>query len=475
MVFSSTLFILYFLPAFLLVYHLSADKLRNYVVLAFSLFFYSWGAPKFIFTLLFLTGIDFFVVKKMFSEVIVHRRKLWLTASILINMGLLFYFKYSNFFIENVNHVLTGIGMKNIGWTKLALPIGISFFTFETLTYSIDAYRKVITPLKKLSDYYLYIFLFPKLIAGPIVRFSLIENQMAHRTILNSDFIQGFFRFALGLGKKILIANTLGKFADDTIGQLASGLQLDSTMSWLAILSYTFQIYFDFSGYSDMAIGIGRMIGFKFPENFDNPYTSSSISEFWRRWHMTLGMWMREYLYIPLGGNKVKSKRRLYFNLWLVFLLSGLWHGASWNFILWGAFHGSFLILDRLFLLKLLDKLAKPFSVALTFMIVMIGWVMFRIEDFGLMKKFFKSLFKFNFISHWNELEPDFLVTLLIAALFSFFAIPAIGKRIQQRIYFDDKKESRHFAYAFLSVLLVATSLSYITTTGFNPFIYFRF
>jgi alginate O-acetyltransferase complex protein AlgI len=475
MVFSSTLFLLYFLPAFLLVYHISADKLRNYVVLLFSLFFYSWGAPKFIFTLLFLTGIDFFVVKKMFSEENVRRRKLWLTASIMINMGLLFYFKYSNFFIENVNHLLGVIGMKNIGWTKLVLPIGISFFTFETLTYSIDAYRKVITPLKKLTDYYLYIFLFPKLIAGPIVRFSIIEDQMSKRTILNSDFIQGFLRFTIGLGKKILIANILGKFADDTIVQLAGEQQVDSTLSWLAILSYTFQIYFDFSGYSDMAIGIGRMIGFKFPENFDNPYTSSSISEFWRRWHMTLGMWMREYLYIPLGGNKVNSKSRLYFNLWLVFLLSGLWHGASWNFILWGAFHGSFLILDRLFLLKVLDRLAKPLSVAITFFIVMIGWVMFRVEEFWLIKRFMKSLFKFDFHFHPDVFTREFVFTLVIATIFSFFALPSIGRKIQQKVYFDEKKESSQFAYAFVSVLILATSLSYITTTGFNPFIYFRF
>ncbi len=475
MVFSSSLFLLYFLPLFLLVYHLSADRLRNFIILFFSLVFYSWGAPKFVFTLLLLTGIDFFVVKKMFASENIRQRKIWLTASILINMGLLFYFKYSNFFVENANVVLTSIGVKNIGWTKLILPIGISFFTFETLTYSIDAYRKVITPLKKLTDYYLYIFLFPKLIAGPIVRFSIIENQMGSRKILSSDFIQGFFRFTIGLGKKVLIANAMGKVADEIISQFSTGIHIDSTQSWIAILAYTFQIYFDFSGYSDMAIGIGRMIGFRFPENFDNPYTSSSITEFWRRWHMTLGMWMREYLYIPLGGNKVNSKLRLYFNLWLVFLLSGLWHGASWNFIAWGAFHGFFLILDRIFLLRILSQLAKPISVAITFFTVVIGWVLFRIEDFHLIKHFFSSLFHFQFKAHPEILSIDFAVVLVAAVVFSFFTLPKIGKSIQQKIYFDEKVEKTHFSYAFLSLAILVVSLSYITTSGFNPFIYFRF
>lgn len=475
MVFSSVVFLLYFLPLFLLVYHLSADRIRNYVILIFSLFFYSWGAPKFIFTLLVLTGIDFFVVKKMFSSEKIKERKIWLTLSILLNMGLLFYFKYSNFFIDNLNIVLSNFGVKNILWTKLVLPIGISFFTFETLTYSIDAFRKKIVPLKELKDYYLYIFMFPKLIAGPIVRFSLIENQMKTRNIKRGDFLNGFLRFTLGLGKKILIANVLGKFADDTFNQLTNGLAIDSTISWLAILSYTFQIYFDFSGYSDMAIGIGQMIGFRFPENFDNPYCATSITDFWRRWHMTLGMWMKEYLYIPLGGNKVNTKLRLYFNLWLVFLLSGLWHGAAWNFILWGAFHGFFLILDRIFLLKLLNRLPKIVSILVTFFTVMIGWVLFRIENFQLIRKFLKSMFRFNFNQHYEIFTGEFTVTIILAALFSFFTIFSAGKRIQEKIYFSEKKESLQFNYAFVSIILLIVSVSYITSTGFNPFIYFRF
>lgn len=473
MVFSSIIFLLYFLPAFLLCYHLAGERQKNFVILVFSLVFYSWGAPKFVFVLLLLTGIDFFVVKKMFHSEVQRTRRFWLVISICINMGLLFYFKYSNFFVENVNVLLSQMGFHNISWTKLVLPIGISFFTFETLTYSIDAYRKVITPLKRLPDYYLYIFLFPKLIAGPIVRFSLIEDQMHRRTISGEDFIGGFLRFTLGLGKKVLIANTLGRHADQILA-LPAG-ELDSALAWTGILAYTFQIYFDFSGYSDMALGIGRMVGFRFPENFNNPYTSGSITEFWRRWHMTLGMWMREYLYIPLGGNKVKTKTRLYFNLWLVFLLSGLWHGASWNFVAWGAFHGFFLILDRIFLLKLLEKTGKSFSVLITFFLVMAGWVLFRIEDFHAIRNFFTVLFRFDFNMHNRFYEIELWVTLLAAAIFSFFTLSARGTKIQDYFYFTNTGVLRKTPGALFSIIVLILCISYITTSGFNPFIYFRF
>lgn len=409
----------------------------------------------------------------MFRSEVKQTRRFWLVISICINMGLLFYFKYSNFFVENVNALISQMGFHEISWTKLVLPIGISFFTFETLTYSIDAYRKVITPLKRLPDYYLYIFLFPKLIAGPIVRFSLIEDQMHRRTVSGEDFIGGFLRFAIGLGKKVLIANTLGRHADQ-IFALSAG-ELDSSLAWTGILAYTFQIYFDFSGYSDMALGIGRMVGFRFPENFNNPYTSGSITEFWRRWHMTLGMWMREYLYIPLGGNKVKTKTRLYFNLWLVFLLSGLWHGASWNFVAWGAFHGFFLILDRIFLLKFLEKIWKPLAVLITFFLVMTGWVLFRIEDFHQIRTFFTALFRLDFNMHDRFYEIELWTTLLIAAIFSFFTLTVSGTKIQDNFYFKNTGLLRKIPGALFSIIILILCISYITTSGFNPFIYFRF
>ena len=472
MVFSSALFLLYFLPLFLLVYHIVGERWKNGVILLFSLFFYSWGAPRFVFVLLALTGIDFFIVRKMYGTTDRKRKKAWLAASVCINMGLLFYFKYSNFFIETVNTVLSVLGFHSIHWTKLILPIGISFFTFETLTYSIDAYRGIIRPLKRLPDYYLYIFLFPKLIAGPIVRFTLIEDQMHRRTVLEDDLVAGFLRFCLGLGKKVLIANTMGRVADELI---AAPEAWDMAVSWTALLAYTFQIYFDFSGYSDMALGIGRMIGFRFPENFDNPYTSSSITEFWRRWHMTLGFWMREYLYIPLGGNRVKSKTRLYFNLWVVFLLSGLWHGASWNFVVWGAYHGCFLVLDRMFLLRWLENIPKAFSVALTFFLVAVGWAFFRIEDFQLLGNFLQALFSFRGQLPVAVLDAEVITTFLIGALFAFFIILPGGKLIQQCVYYPQAIVRWRIPVLLGAAALLGVSLAYITTSNFNPFIYFRF
>ncbi|MFA6950343.1 MAG: MBOAT family O-acyltransferase, partial [Lentimicrobiaceae bacterium] len=286
-------------------------------------------------------------------------RRLMLTLSVSINMGLLVYFKYSNFFIENVNAVLAVFGDNQVEWTKLVMPIGISFYTFETITYVVDVYRRVHKPLDNFWDYQTYIILFPKLIAGPIIRYHDLADQITDRSQNETvdNRLTGFYRFIIGLAKKVLIANQMGLQADTIFAM--NYADLDSATAWVGILAYTFQIYFDFSGYSDMAIGIGKMIGFKFPENFNSPYVSQSISEFWRRWHISLGAWMRNYLYIPLGGNRVATKRRLYFNLWFVFLASGLWHGASWSFVLWGAYHGFFLVLERGFLLKVYEKIGK--------------------------------------------------------------------------------------------------------------------
>jgi alginate O-acetyltransferase complex protein AlgI len=320
----------------------------------------------------------------------------------------------------------------------------------------------------------LYIVCFPKLIAGPIVRFNVIADQIPHRNETTDNRIFGFYRFTIGLAKKVLIANTLGAFASETMG-LSPGY-LDSGTAWLGILAYTFQIYFDFSGYSDMAIGIGKMIGFSFSENFDNPYNSRSITEFWRRWHMTLGDWMKNYLYIPLGGNQVSSNTRLYINLITVFLLSGLWHGASWNFVIWGAFHGLFLILDRIFLYKWLQAIGTIPSVLFTFFVVMIGWVFFSVEKFSDAMNYIKILFSFDFHIESLMFSNEFYFTLFIAVVFSFIGILGFGKRIQLLIY----REINYSVPQALTVLIVAIilygiSASYITATGFNPFIYFRF
>ncbi|MFC2121926.1 MBOAT family O-acyltransferase, partial [Bacteroidota bacterium] len=379
MVFSSSVFLLYFLPLFLLVYYLVNKKLKNYVILAASIVFYSWGAPKFVFVIIASTLLDFNIVKWLHHSKEKRKRQLFLFLSIFMNVGLLMFFKYSNFFIENVNSFLELLGFQNVKWTNVALPIGISFYTFQTLTYSIDVYRKAHTPLNKITDYLLYIMSFPQMIAGPIVRFNTIADQITSRTETIDKKLIGFYRFTIGLAKKVLIANVMGEQTDIIMNGNIAGL--DAGAAWLGLFAYTFQIYFDFSGYSDMAIGLGKMMGFSFPENFNSPYTSTSISEFWRRWHMTLGGFMRDYLYIPLGGSKVSTKSRLFFNLWIVFLLSGLWHGASWNFIVWGAYHGLFLILDRIFLIKFLNKIGRIPGTLITFFVVIMGWVVFRLEN----------------------------------------------------------------------------------------------
>jgi alginate O-acetyltransferase complex protein AlgI len=473
MVFSSSIFLLYFLPLLLIIYHLVPRMMKNYVLLAASILFYSWGAPKFIFVILGSTILDFYIVKMLYlSKKILHKR-IYLAMSITMNLGLLAFFKYANFFVENVNALLLSMGFTEVGWTSIALPIGISFYTFQTLTYSIDVYRRVHKPLNKLTDYLLYIMSFPQMIAGPIVRFNLVADQITNRKENIDDKLHGFYRFIIGLAKKILVANVMAEQADLILN--GDFTNLSTANAWIGILAYTFQIYFDFSGYSDMAIGLGKMFGFKFPENFNSPYVSQSISEFWRRWHMTLGGFMRDYLYIPLGGSRVKSPYRLYFNLWLVFLLSGLWHGASWNFVVWGAFHGFFLILDRLFLLNLLKKIGKVPAILFTFFITIIGWVIFRIEEMDRMMMFFKKMFSFEQTQELN-LVPAFTMMLGVAVFFSFFISVDKGKQIEQFVFHKEKYSlKQHYVLFTIVTLLLILSASSLISSDFNPFIYFRF
>ncbi len=403
------------------------------------------------------------------------QRNYLLALSISINIGLLLYFKYANFFVENLDVVLISMGFQNIEWTQVVLPIGISFYTFQTLTYSIDVYRGVHKPLKNPFQYLVYIMLFPQMIAGPIVRFNQIADQIEDRKDLETidNKLLGFFRFGIGLAKKVLIANVMGAEADHAFS-LAAG-DLTTSIAWVGIIAYTFQIYFDFSGYSDMAIGLGRIMGFRFPENFNNPYISQSITEFWRRWHMTLGSWMRDYLYIPLGGSRVKSKYRMYFNLWFVFLASGLWHGAAWNFVIWGAFHGFFLILDKLFFLEFSKKIGKYPSILITFFITIIGWVLFRAESFHQVAYYLKAMFTFDSF----ELESygsEFWTILVFAFIFAFITLSKFGQKLEQNIFFSSSYNIKNnFAMSLIYIILLVLSISSITSSGFNPFIYFRF
>lgn len=472
MVFSSVVFVLYFLPLFFTVYYLVPGKWKNTAILLGSIIFYAWGAPRFIFVILGTTAVDFFLVQYMDRQQTAGSRKLLLFLSVCINLGLLVYFKYSNFFVDNVNVALKAMGVGTIPWLKLVLPIGISFYTFESLTYVVDVYRKVHAPLKKFWDYQLYILFFPKLIAGPIVRYHDIAGQVYDRSAYSGvEYrLRGLYRFFIGLGKKVLIANVLGSYADKAFTMPVQ--ELGTMHAWLGALAYTFEIYFDFSGYSDMAIGLALMMGFRLPENFNNPYTAFSITDFWRRWHMTLGAWMRNYLYIPLGGNRTGNKGRLYFNLWIVFLASGLWHGAAWGFIIWGAYHGLFLVLERMFLQKGLQRL-KQFAAVYTFFVVLIGWVFFRLEHWGPSVAYLRRMFSFN--PGLIEGEPLFWTTLIIAGFFSCFTLLPYGQYLQDKVYNNPYSMRRHYILFAVTVCLFVLSVGTLLTSSFNPFIYFRF
>lgn len=468
MVFSSSFFLLVFLPLFLSIYFILPYRFKNSWALIASIFFYAWGAPKFIFVLLLSIGIDYWIVNWKFKG---DQKKLWFALSIGLNILLLGFFKYANFFMENLNIILNELGVEKSEWMEIALPIGISFFTFQKISYLVDVYRGSSKALK-LFDHTLYVILFPQLIAGPIVRFNEIARDIVDRQakINPNSRLLGIFRFSIGLGKKVIIANVLGSEADRIFELDANSL--DSALSWYGALCYTFQIYFDFSGYSDMAIGIGKMLGFQFPENFNNPYTSKSITEFWRRWHITLSNWMKDYLYIPLGGNRV-SKERLYVNLWLVFLISGLWHGAAWTFVVWGAYHGLFLVLERLFLNKVYALLPNIIRMLITFFVVMIGWIFFNADSMEHSVMYIQKMLLFQFDFSVIELEAG--TALICAALLSFYgAIPKV-EQWQNRILNLNLNLKTSFLYTLMSLLLLLVSVSLITSADFNPFIYFKF
>lgn len=471
MVFSSIEFIFYFLPVVLLVYYLVPKGAKNVVLLIASLLFYAWGAPDFICIFIASMICNFMITGKMHRSSEPKARKLWLTASLVLNIGILAYFKYMNFFVDNLNTLLQFAHHNTLDIARIALPIGISFFTFQSISYTVDVYRKVTEPLRRWYDYMLYISLFPQLIAGPIIRYNTIAEQLVSRNITMEDRVAGFYRFAIGLGKKVLIANTVAVVADEVFAM--DYATLSSGAAWIGILAYTFQIYFDFSGYSDMAIGIGRMLGFRFSENFNVPYISQSISEFWRRWHITLGGFMKEYLYIPLGGNRI-SARRTYFNLVVVFFISGLWHGASWTFVLWGLFHGLFLILDRLFMLDLLKKAGRLPSILLTFLVVVLGWVLFRAETVGAAAGYYKALFAFRG-GLTTALSPQFVLFFALAIVFSFLPVLKIGDRWMERVFGGVYSKRMAVGLFLIAIMLFFLSVGTLAVTDFNPFIYFRF
>ncbi len=489
MVFSSNVFLLYFMPVFFLVYFILPKKVRNYFLLLASLVFYAYGAPEFIIHLIVSVIANFYLVRWMNKVEKPGLKKLLCGISIAISIGLLFYFKYGNFTMQNINAVRGWFHAEPLQWVKILLPIGISFFSFQSVTYTLDTYRKVNEPMKRLSDYMLYIVMFPQLIAGPIVRYCDIADQIRNRESLYTDRLQGFYRFVIGLAKKVLIADVIGFQVDQVLGpsnydvltsaQLADIANkiatIDSTTAWIAIFAFTFQIYFDFAGYSDMAIGLGRMMGFKFPENFDNPYVSTTISEFWRRWHQTFSVFIKNYLYFPLGGSRVKTEGRKYFNLWFCFLISGLWHGAAWNFVVYGALQGIFICADKLFLKKFNERLGKFPSVFFTFLIIVLTRCFFRIERIDLSWLFIKRLFAFDFAPfHFSE-NPHLYVTMLVAAFFSFFTLSKFGIKVQDKVYFTEYNKRQHIIAFVVSIVAFVFCLGALNASGFSPFIYFRF
>lgn len=469
MVFSSVHFLFYFLPIFLLLFHITPASYKKYLLIFASLYFYAWGAPIFIFTVLGSCLLDFYLIRQF--EKSIHKKK-YLLFSLLVNIALLLYFKYANFFVDNINSILKS----PFEWSEILLPIGISFFTFQKISYLLDIYWQREKQLERFSDYLLYILLFPQLIAGPIVRFQDINSQLVLYSGKNSieQRLEGVARFCIGLAKKVLIANTMGLLVVELKNYGID--QLDSYLAWLLALAYSFQLYFDFSGYSDMAIGLGKMMGFSFPENFNFPYSSKSITHFWQRWHITLGSWMKEYLYIPLGGNKVKVSR-MYLNLFLVFLISGFWHGAAWGFIIWGIFHGIFLIIERLFLNKILAKTPAFLSIMYTFLVVTIGWVFFA-NDFNTALVLLKKMVVFDLQEvHHFEMTGKTLFFIIVALVFSFAGgFVWVEKRFSNVSLSLVQSKTWIFMVGFftLMILLIWTSLA-IIAEGFNPFIYYRF
>ena len=500
MVFSSTLFLFYFLPAFLLVYWLVPYRAKNAVALLASVLFYAWGGLDFLGLFLASVLANFFLIRAMAATPVPWKKRIFLTISILLNVSLLFYYKYANFFVANFSALGEYFGQGALTWAEVVLPIGISFFTFEKLTYTIDVYRGVNQPLRSFWDFLLYIMLFPKLIAGPIVRFHEIAGQLTDRRAFDTtdEKLAGFFRFSVGLAKKVLIANVLGEQADRLFALAPS--QLSVAVAWVGALAYTFQIYFDFSGYSDMALGLGRLMGFQFPENFNSPYVSRSITEFWQRWHITLGRWFRDYLYIPLGGNRVHPSR-LYLNLWTVFILSGFWHGAAWNFVAWGAYHGLWLVLERLGLLRVYKWLGA-FSIIPTFGLTVVGWVLFRANSLLAAGSYLSRMFGLPAPTpapaagpgwadaattpppaaltlaafEWSQLNGLFWCVLALAGVVSLLnAVPRL-ERQSLRLYETPGASGRwSVAVGLASGVLLLLSASFIVGSSFNPFIYFRF
>ncbi len=470
MVFSSVLFLFRFFPLFFLLYYLFPGRMKNVILFLGSLFFYAWGEPVYVLLMLFSTIVDYTHGRLLERFRGRKAAKGILLSSVVINLFVLCFFKYADFLVETVN-VLTGSSLPLL---HLPLPIGISFYTFQTMSYTIDVYRGEAKVQRNLLDFGVYVTMFPQLIAGPIVKYRDVERRLHQRNVDLLSISAGLKRFCIGMAKKVLLANQMGE-----LWVLVSGMnsrEVSATTAWLGIFAYAFQIYFDFSGYSDMAIGMGEMLGFSFPENFNYPYISASVTEFWRRWHISLGSWFREYVYIPLGGNRKGLLRQL-LNILIVWMLTGIWHGAGWNFLLWGLWFALALMLEKLFLGKLLSWLPKVVGIFYTILVVLIGWVLFAMESLAggweylsAMAGMTGSILDREALYLGRQYMVLFLISLAASTPFPHMLAGALEKsRTGMGIALY------RFGEKLIPAALLLVSIAGIVEASYNPFLYFRF
>lgn len=465
MVFSSLIFLCYFLPATAILYYVCPTRFRNVVLLIASLFFYAWGEPVYIGIMLFSTVFDYIngrilgVAKKLWA------RRFVLVLSICGNLGILFFFKYRDFLVENIN----SIAGTDIGLLQLALPIGISFYTFQTMSYTIDVYRKRIEPQKNILAFATYVCLFPQLIAGPIVRYKTIRREIKERRTSFLMCYRGLNRFVIGLGKKVILANTIGALWEEIRDSLGTS-DMSVLAAWLGAVCFTFQIYFDFSGYSDMAIGLGKFFGFHFNENFKYPYESRSITEFWRRWHISMGTWFRDYVYIPLGGNRRGPWRQI-FNLLIVWFLTGLWHGASWNFVIWGLYYFVLLFIEKKILLRFMKRWPGWLRHTYSLLFIVIGWVIFACDDLGQLLSYGKAMFGIG-VSWVSDMALYDLINYAPVLIILIIASTTLAHRIGHRVRY---RAVGRVAPVFVTVAILALVLPMLIRDSYNPFLYFRF
>ncbi|RKP48844.1 MBOAT family protein [Cohnella endophytica] len=466
MVFSSLLFLFLFLPAVLLLYWLSPRRLKNLVLFLTSLAFYAWGEPVYIVIMLISTVTDFSFGLMLSNPRFGQTSRRWIVvSSVIVNLGLLSYFKYADFLIVNVNDLLG----TSIPLTELALPIGISFYTFQSMSYIIDVYRGTAKAQRNWIDFGAFVALFPQLVAGPIVQYNTLAEQLRNRKVTLEMFAEGVRRFIIGLAKKVLLANNIGLLWHSISGTDAGTLSV--LTAWLGIVAFAFQIYFDFSGYSDMAIGLGLMFGFRFNENFNKPYTAQSITDFWRRWHISLGSWFRDYVYIPLGGNRKGFGKQLR-NILIVWILTGIWHGASWNFMLWGLYFGVILIFEKWTGLRLLAKAPRWVRHVYASVLILIGWVLFAFDELPRVGGYLKAMFGLNGRPLWDDQSLYYGYTNVILLVLLVTASIAWTRR---RSAEGESGSMRGLLNLAWCAVLFFISVSYLVDATFNPFLYFRF